>query len=181
MSLLLAIDPLLFALVPVIGIVYSWLTACYVDKSTLGSAAILGVFEDRGITKGEYNHLETFFRVGFLVAQWPGYYTMQKLSLGKLVAVLVSSWGLIVLLHCVATRYAGVLVVRIALGAAQSVVVRAMERTMGMFFVRKEHNFFIQFSGSLLRPGKATVVAAFVSHGLLWSNGLDEHSAESHL
>lgn len=34
------------------------------DKSTLGYAAILGLFEETGISKAEYNNLGTFFYVG---------------------------------------------------------------------------------------------------------------------
>lgn len=35
-----------------------------IDKSTLGYAAILGLFEETGISKAEYNNLGTFFYVG---------------------------------------------------------------------------------------------------------------------
>jgi len=92
---------------------------------------------------------------------------MQKLPLGKFVAGLVFAWGVIVLLHCVATRYAGLVVLRIALGAAESVVVPAMEMTIGMFFPRKEHSFLQPVLW--ITSATAPVVAAFISYGLLWS------------
>jgi hypothetical protein len=40
------------------------LTCFQIDKSTLGYAAILGLFEETGITKAQYNDLGTFFYVG---------------------------------------------------------------------------------------------------------------------
>lgn len=40
------------------------LTCFKIDKSTLGYAAILGLFEETGITKAQYNDLGTFFYVG---------------------------------------------------------------------------------------------------------------------
>ncbi|OCF31446.1 hypothetical protein I316_06848 [Kwoniella heveanensis BCC8398] len=139
----------------------------FIDKSTLGYAAILGLFEETGINKAQYNNLGTFFYVGYLAAQWPGHYLMQRLPLGKFVAGLVFFWGATVFLHCVATRYAGLVVLRLALGAAESVVVPAMEMTIGMFFDRHEQ--------AVLQPvlwmtcAFAPLVAAFISYGLLWT------------
>ncbi|OQE26037.1 hypothetical protein PENFLA_c007G09341 [Penicillium flavigenum] len=140
----------------------------FIDKSTLGYAAILGLFEETGITKAQYNNLGTFFYVGYIVAQWPGHYAMQKLPFGKFVAALVFMWGVILLLHCVATTYAALVVLRLALGAAESVVVPAMEVTIGMFFNRYEQSFLQPFLW--LTSAAAPICAAFISYGLLWSH-----------
>uniref|UniRef100_A0A8H7NBJ2 Major facilitator superfamily (MFS) profile domain-containing protein n=1 Tax=Bionectria ochroleuca TaxID=29856 RepID=A0A8H7NBJ2_BIOOC len=140
----------------------------FIDKSTLGYAAILGLFEETGITKAQYNDLGTFFYVGYLAAQWPGHYAMQKLPFGKFIAVLVFMWGVALLLHCVATKFAGLVVLRIVLGACESVVVPAMEMTIGMFFNRKEQSFLqpVFWVTTQLAP----VCAAFISYGLLWTH-----------
>ena len=37
-----------------------------IDKSTLGYAAILGLFEETGISQAQYNNLNTMFYVGTL-------------------------------------------------------------------------------------------------------------------
>ncbi|OAQ67259.1 major facilitator superfamily domain-containing protein [Pochonia chlamydosporia 170] len=139
----------------------------FIDKSTLGYAAILGLFEETGISKAEYNNLGTFFYVGYLAAQWPGHYAMQKLPLGKFVASLVFVWGVTIFLHCVATKYAGLVVLRLLLGASESVVVPAMEMTIGMFFNRREQSFLQPFLWAT--SAAAPVCAAFISYGLLWS------------
>lgn len=92
---------------------------------------------------------------------------MQKLPFGRFVAGLVFLWAVVLLLHCVATKYAGLVVVRLALGAVESVVVPAMEITINMFFNRHEQ--------SVLQPilwvtsAAAPVVIAFISYGLLHS------------
>ncbi|KAH7241983.1 major facilitator superfamily domain-containing protein [Fusarium tricinctum] len=140
----------------------------FIDKSTLGYAAILGLFEETGISKAQYNNLGTFFYVGYLAAQWPGHYLMQRLPFGKFVAGLVFMWGATILLHCVATKYAGLVVLRIALGASESVVVPAMEMTIGMFFNRHEQSFLQPFLW--VTSALAPVCAAFISYGLLWSH-----------
>ncbi|KAH7127426.1 major facilitator superfamily domain-containing protein [Dactylonectria macrodidyma] len=140
----------------------------FIDKSTLGYAAILGLFEETGISKAQYNNLGTFFYVGYLAAQWPGHYAMQKLPFGKFVAGLVFLWGATVLLHCAATTYAGLVVLRLLLGASESVVVPAMEMTIGMFFNRHEQSFLQPFLW--VTAAAAPVCAAFISYGLLWSD-----------
>ncbi|RSL96113.1 hypothetical protein CEP52_011691 [Fusarium oligoseptatum] len=140
----------------------------FIDKSTLGYAAILGLFEETGINKAQYNNLGTFFYVGYLAAQWPGHYAMQRLPLGKFVAGLIFMWGATVLLHCVATKYAGLVVLRLALGASESVVVPAMEMTIGMFFNRHEQSFLQPFLWAT--AAAAPVCAAFISYGLLWTH-----------
>src|SRR3954453_15159215 len=93
---------------------------------------------------------------------------MQRLPFGKFVASLVFMWGVTLLLHCVATRYAGLVVLRFILGASESVVVPAMEITIGMFFNRHEQSFLQPFLW--LTSALAPVCAAFISYGLLWSH-----------
>ncbi|KAH7309829.1 major facilitator superfamily transporter [Stachybotrys elegans] len=138
----------------------------FVDKSTLGFSAILGMFEETGISKSEYNNLNTMFYVGYVAFQWPGHYLMQKLPFGRYVAVTIFCWSVIIFLHCVATRYAGLVVMRLALGAAEAVIVPAMEITIGMFFNRKEHSFLQPVLWITCQA--APIVTSFISYGLLW-------------
>lgn len=129
-----------------------------VDKSSLGYAAILGLFEETGISKAQYNNLNTFvyvgmkcilsmpnncnlWLIGYLAAQWPGHYLMQRLPFGKFVGTLVFLWSVVIFLHCVATRYAGLVVLRVCLGVVEAVIVPGIEITMGMFFNREEQSF----------------------------------------
>ncbi|KAF3359369.1 Fructose-2,6-bisphosphatase [Verticillium dahliae VDG1] len=141
----------------------------FVDKSTLGYAAILGLFEETGIRQTEYNNLNTMFYVGYLAFQWPGHYLMQRLPFGKYVATTVFCWSVIIFLHCVATRYAGLIVMRLALGAAEAVIVPAMEITIGMFFNRHEQSFLQPVLWITCQA--APMVTGFISYGLLWATG----------
>ncbi|CAI7618584.1 unnamed protein product [Penicillium pancosmium] len=140
-----------------------------IDKSTLGYAAILGIFEETGISKAQYNDLNTFFYVGYLVGQVPGHYLLQRLPFGKFVSGIIFSWGAVILLHCVATKYAGLVVLRLALGATEAVIVPALEITIGMFFNRQEQSF-LQPILWITCVG-APIPAGFISYGLLFSQG----------
>ncbi|KAL4779957.1 major facilitator superfamily domain-containing protein [Aspergillus varians] len=141
----------------------------FIDKSTLGYAAILGLFEETGISKSQYNTLNTLFYVGYLVGQWPGSWLMQRLPLGKFVSGIVFLWGVIIFLHCVAVKYGGLIVLRLALGLVEAVVVPAIELTIGMFFNRQEQSFLQPFFW--ISCVGAPIPAGFISYGLLYSKG----------
>ncbi|GAB1197924.1 hypothetical protein APSETT444_007230 [Aspergillus pseudonomiae] len=103
----------------------------FIDKSTLGYAAILGLFEETGISKKQYNDLNTVFYI--------------------------------------ATKFAGLVVLRLALGAVEAVIVPAMEMTIGMFFNRQEQSFLQPILWVTCQG--APIVAGFIAYGLLYSHG----------
>lgn len=92
---------------------------------------------------------------------------MQRLPLGKFIGGIVFSWSIVILLHCVATKYAGLVVLRLCLGAVEAVVVPAMEMTIGMFFNREEQSFLQPVLWATCQA--APMIAGFISYGLLWS------------
>ncbi|KAK8037534.1 allantoate permease of the major facilitator superfamily [Apiospora marii] len=141
----------------------------FIDKSTLGYAAILGLFKETGVTPAQYNNLNTMFYVGYLAFQWPGHYLMQRLPFGKFVASVILAWSVVIFLHCVAVRYEGLVVMRLALGAAEAVIVPAMEITIGMFFNRHEQSFLQPVLWITCQA--APIFTGFISYGLLWSTG----------
>jgi MFS family permease len=102
---------------------------------------------------------------GYLVAQWPATYALQRLPFGKFIATIIVFWSVIVYLHCVANNYAGLIVLRLLLGAVESVVIPALEVTLSMFFTKEEHATLqpIFFSCCLGSP----IPAGFIAYGLL--------------
>ncbi|ESU08344.1 hypothetical protein FGSG_11571 [Fusarium graminearum PH-1] len=120
----------------------------FIDKSTLGYAAILGLFEETGISQAQYNNLNTMF---------------------YFIAGIIFTWSIVIFLHCVATRYAGLIVLRLALGAAEGVVVPALEMTIGMFFNRAEQSFLQPILWITCQG--APIVTGFIAYGLLWTSG----------
>jgi len=105
--------------------------------------------------------------IGYLIAQWPGHYLMQRLPLGKFVTSIIFFWSLIIFLHCTASNYGGLIALRFFLGFFESVIVPAMEITLGMFFKPEEQAlmqpiFWISCMGAPLPAG-------FIAYGLLYS------------
>ncbi|OKL60075.1 putative transporter PB1 [Talaromyces atroroseus] len=139
----------------------------FIDKATLGQAAILGIMDDAHLTDAIYNNLNTIFYTGYIVGQIPGQLLIQRLPLGKYVSSSIFIWAIIVFLHCVATSYGGLIPIRFLLGVFESALVPAMEMTMSMFFTPSELQeiqpiYWISCVGSSIPSG-------LIGYGLLWS------------
>ena len=92
---------------------------------------------------------------------------MQRLPMSKYVAGTVFLWAVLVLLHCTASNYGGLIVLRLLLGVVEASLVPAMEITLAMFFVPEERAlvqplFWTSCSASPIPTG-------FISYGLLYS------------
>jgi len=92
---------------------------------------------------------------------------MQRFPLGKFVTVIVFIWSAIILLHCAASSYGGLIALRLFLGMFEAVIVPAIEMTLGMFFKPEEQAlmqpiFWISCMGAPLPAG-------FIAYGLLFS------------
>ena len=101
------------------------------------------------------------------MAQAPGHYLMQRLPLGKYVGGTVFLWAILVFVHCAASNYGGLIVLRLLLGAVEASLVPAMEITLGMFFTPTErvHIQPVFWTSCVAAP----VPAGFISYGLLYS------------
>ncbi|OQU98810.1 hypothetical protein CLAIMM_04538 [Cladophialophora immunda] len=140
----------------------------FIDKATLAYASILGLFEETGIGNGQYNNLNTLFYAGYIIGQVPGHYLIQRVPLGRFMGVTIFLWSVIVFLHCTAESYGALIALRFFLGFVESVVVPAIEITMGMFFVPHVQGllqplFWISCMG-------APIPAGFIAYGLLYSH-----------
>lgn len=55
----------------------------YVDKQTLGSSAILGIMDDAHLTSSQYNWLSSIFYLGYLLAEWPQNWALQRFPVAR--------------------------------------------------------------------------------------------------
>ncbi|KAL5042985.1 hypothetical protein BDW71DRAFT_200163 [Aspergillus fruticulosus] len=101
----------LWRIIPLLCIGYHLM---YVDKQTLGSSAILGIMDDARLNSSQYNWLSTIFYFGYLPAEWPQTWALQRFPVGK--------WGCIILLHAPCNNFASLFVVRFLLGLAEACI-----------------------------------------------------------
>lgn len=80
------------ALLPFVGAI---IFIQFVDKSTLGISAVLGIIQDTGLTGSQYSWLGSFFYLGFITFQLPNNYFLQKFPISKYLGTLLILWGVV--------------------------------------------------------------------------------------
>ncbi|KAI9935116.1 hypothetical protein ASPWEDRAFT_54123 [Aspergillus wentii DTO 134E9] len=138
----------------------------YVDKQTLGSSAILGIMDDAHLNSTQYNWLSSIFYFGYLLAEWPQNWALQRFPVAKWLAGNLVVWGGITLLHIPCTNFAGLFVVRFFLGVAEASIVPAFLLTLSMFFTYEEQSVLMPMMWSI---GNASpITSGLLSYGVLW-------------
>ena len=59
----------------------------YIDKSSINFASVYGLQEDLGLHDQQYAWLSSIFYFGYMIAQYPAGYAMQRLPTGKFIGV----------------------------------------------------------------------------------------------
>lgn len=83
-----------------------------VDKNVIGNTAILGIFEDTGMTGSNFSLLGSLFFIGYLIFEWPMAYLIQRFPVGKLLATVVMGWAILAMCTAACHNFAGLAVVR---------------------------------------------------------------------
>ncbi|KAK4561268.1 hypothetical protein LTR86_004585 [Recurvomyces mirabilis] len=137
-----------------------------VDKQTLGSSSILGILKDVHLTSNQYNWLSALFYVGYLVAEWPQNWALQRFPVAKWLAGNLLIWAVILLLHIPCTSFASMAVVRVLLGIAEACIVPSFLLIMSMFFTYDKQAVLMPCMWAI---GNASpVTSGLLSYGVLW-------------
>ncbi|KAL2429253.1 putative transporter PB10D8.01 [Exophiala dermatitidis] len=138
----------------------------YVDKQTLGSSAILGILKDNHLNANQYNWLSSIFYFGYLLAEWPQNWALQRFPVGKWLAANLILWGGIVLLHIPCQNFARLFVVRFFLGTAEACIVPAFLLTLSMFFTYQEQAWLMPVMWAA--GNSSPITSGLLSYGVLW-------------
>ncbi|KAL1876849.1 hypothetical protein VTK73DRAFT_9151 [Phialemonium thermophilum] len=138
----------------------------YVDKQTLGSSAILGILEDAHLSSNQYNWLSSIFYLGYLVAEWPQNYALQRLPVARWLAANLIVWGGLLLLHIPCNSFASLFVVRFALGLAEACIVPSFLLILSMFFTYDEQAVLMPCMWAI--GNSSPITSGLLSYGVLW-------------
>lgn len=94
----------------------------YLDKNSLNFASAYGLKEDTHLVGQDYSWLGSIFYFGYLVAQYPSGYLMQRLPIGKVLSVTALIWGVILMTTPACTSFAGIATNRFMLGFVEAAV-----------------------------------------------------------
>ncbi|KAJ6000335.1 hypothetical protein N7481_000744 [Penicillium waksmanii] len=92
----------------------------FVDKLTISYAATYGIITEAHLVGQEYSLLITIFYIGYLVAQYPTNYFMQKFPTGKYLTINFILWGVVLAATGSATNFSSLAAARFFLGVFES-------------------------------------------------------------
>ncbi|KAK9364992.1 major facilitator superfamily domain-containing protein [Lipomyces kononenkoae] len=127
-----------------------------VDRSNLGNAETDGLSTDLGFVGNEYSLLILLFYIPFGTLDLPLNILTKKFSGKRTLPSLMVIWGSIATLQCAAKNFAGLLVLRLILGACEAGFFAGVVFYFTLFYKRSELGFRVA-----LFFGSALLAAAF--------------------
>ncbi|RDW61677.1 hypothetical protein BP5796_11569 [Coleophoma crateriformis] len=148
-------------LLPVMWLCYGTQQA---DKTGLSAQAIFGLQEDTGLKGQEYAWLTTAFYLAYLVAEGPGNYVLQRAHMGWFLALVMSTWAIIVLCTGFTQNFAGLVSLRVLQGAAECTISPTFLLITGMYYTSTEHTFRSIIWGTSSAGMK--IIASLIEYGI---------------
>src|SRR5262249_39868900 len=139
-------------LLPVVFVTYSF---AYLDRANFSFGAAAGMGETLGISGKQVSLLSSLFFLGYFLFQLPAAALARRVGIRKLVTVLLVMWGACAALLGVVRSFWLLCVVRIAVGAAESLIFPAMLFLLTNWFVRSER---ARANGLLILANPVTVL-----------------------
>jgi MFS transporter, ACS family, allantoate permease len=137
----------------------------FMDKTTLGSSAILGLRQATHLTTNQYNWLGTIFYLSYLVFEYPQNLALQKFPVGKWMSVNIFVWGVALCSHAACKNFGGLFTVRIILGMCEGSITAGFLIVSSMFYTRTEQTLRVGYW--FLMNGTAQIISGFISFGSL--------------
>ncbi|KAF5573951.1 DAL5-Allantoate ureidosuccinate permease [Fusarium pseudoanthophilum] len=94
----------------------------YLDKTSLGYTAIMGILQDANLSGNQYSWVSSFFYVGFLIASPLSSILLVKFPVAKVVVLTVLIWAGIQMVMAAGKSFASLAVLRILLGAFEAAI-----------------------------------------------------------
>ncbi|CAE6333014.1 unnamed protein product [Rhizoctonia solani] len=151
-------------LLPLMMILY-WVQ--FMDKTTLGSSAILGIRTDTHLD-ANHNWLGTIFYIAYLVFEYPQNLALQRFPVGKWMAANITCWGIALIMHAACKSFGGLMACRIILGICEGSITAGFMIVTSMFYTRKEQSIRVGYW--FLMNGTAQIISGFLAFGVLHIN-----------
>ncbi|EMD34999.1 hypothetical protein CERSUDRAFT_85745 [Gelatoporia subvermispora B] len=149
-------------ILPLMCVLY-WIQ--FMDKTTLGSAAILGIKEATHLTTNQYNRLGTIFYLSYLAFEYPQNLALQRFPVGKWMSINILIWGVALCSHAACKNFGGLFAARFVLGMCEGSITAGFMIVSSMFYTRNEQTLRVGYW--FLMNGTAQIISGFISFGTL--------------
>ncbi|OQE44584.1 hypothetical protein PENCOP_c002G08615 [Penicillium coprophilum] len=122
-------------LIPLLFLIYM---LQYLDKNSINFASVYGLKQGTHLKGQQYSWLSSIFYFGYLIAQWPAGLALQKLPVGKFLAITTLIWGGLLMTTPACYNFAGIAINRFLLGMVEAVVTPGFVLMTGMWYTSEE-------------------------------------------
>ncbi|KAJ5370371.1 uncharacterized protein N7496_006463 [Penicillium cataractarum] len=106
-----------FTILPIMLVAYMM---AFLDKQTLGYAALMGIRENLHLVGSQYSWTSGIFYFGYLFFSYPASLLMVKFPLGKYLAINFILWAIVLACHAATKNFATLMVTRFLLGCTEA-------------------------------------------------------------
>ncbi|KZV92894.1 MFS general substrate transporter [Exidia glandulosa HHB12029] len=149
-------------ILPLMMILY-WVQ--FMDKTTLGNSAILGIQQSNHLTTNQYNWLGTIFYISYLVFELPQNLALQRFKVGKWMSINIFVWAVALCAHAACHSFGALFALRFILGMCEGSITAGFMIVTSMFYTRQEASVRVGYW--FLMNGTAQIVSGFLSFGAL--------------
>ncbi|KAI6010102.1 MFS general substrate transporter [Pisolithus microcarpus] len=137
----------------------------FMDKTTLGNAAVLGIETATNLTVNQYNWLGTIFYLSYLLFEYPQNLALQRLPVGKWMSANIFVWAIALSCHAACKNFTGLFIVRFILGMCEGSITAGFLIVSAMFYTRKEQTLRVGYW--FLMNGTAQIISGLIAYGAL--------------
>ncbi|CDS02598.1 hypothetical protein LRAMOSA00003 [Lichtheimia ramosa] len=134
------------------------------DKGALNSSAVLGLYQDTGITGSQFSWLGSIFSIGYLVYQPINNILIQKLPVGRYLGACIFIWGLVMLGTALCNTFPQLLAVRFLLGLFEGTTLPCVYLTVNTLFRRSEQTSM--YGLVTMGNGLGAIFGGLVAYGI---------------
>jgi MFS family permease len=136
----------------------------FLDKQTLNYANAYGLQTDLNMAGRDYSWVASVTNIGYMVGAYPSNLALQKLPIGRFVACMLISWGILLISTVGAKNFSGLMALRFLLGALEACIGPAWMLITSMFWTTDEQP--LRMCLWLGSNGIAQMLGAGISWGL---------------
>ncbi|KAK6330479.1 hypothetical protein TWF696_003370 [Orbilia brochopaga] len=157
----------------IVPIMFACYTMQFIDKVNINYAAVMGLNQDLRLQGNEFSWCATAFFIAFLVAEIPTGLFLQKIPAAKYLGFSVIMWGVTTACTAACHNFAGLLVVRIFLGAFEAAIAPCLILITSMWYTKSEQvpRMSLWYSGL----GIGQIFGGLVSYGMEPSASCEYH------
>ncbi|CAE7068278.1 unnamed protein product [Rhizoctonia solani] len=147
----------------------------YLDKATLGRAAVLGFIEDNNLsvnhglftpTFSTSNWLGSIIYLGYLLFAFPQNVVLQHAPVGKWISLNISIWGVVMVLQSIRLPFVGLLACRFVLGVCEGSITSGFLMITSAFYTKSEQSSRVGYW--FLMNGTAQIISNLMGYGSLY-------------